>query len=66
MGGKLVRIMWSGGEGGFLGFIRDMGLLDIPCKGKKFGWVSGDGKSKSRIDRFLMSYLVMERWGVVG
>lgn len=47
-------------------FIKGMGLIDIPCKGKSFSWGSGDGKSKSLIERFLMLELVMERWGVVG
>jgi hypothetical protein len=32
-----------------------MELIDIPVLGKKFSWFSGDGKSMSRIDRFLLS-----------
>lgn len=39
----------------FVDFILNYSLMDIPCKGKKFTWFSGDGKSKSRIDRFLIS-----------
>ncbi|XP_058778886.1 uncharacterized protein LOC131652909 [Vicia villosa] len=36
----------------FAEFIHKSSLVDIPCKGKKFSWYSGDGKSMSRIDRF--------------
>ncbi|XP_058726611.1 uncharacterized protein LOC131597971 [Vicia villosa] len=39
----------------FSEFIDESGLMDVPSKGKKFRWYSGDGKSKSRIDRFLVS-----------
>ncbi|CAI8596512.1 unnamed protein product [Vicia faba] len=35
-------------------FIEKIGLVDIPCKGKKFSWYSADGKSMSRIDHFLL------------
>ncbi|XP_058769380.1 uncharacterized protein LOC131643223 [Vicia villosa] len=50
----------------FATFIEDSLLVDIPCKGKKFTWYSGDGKSMSRIDRFLVSDKVVDDWGVVG
>ncbi|XP_058726467.1 uncharacterized protein LOC131597819 [Vicia villosa] len=50
----------------FSEFIDKSGLVDIPCKGKKFSWYSGDRKSMSRLDRFLLSNKVVERWGVVG
>ncbi|XP_058774615.1 uncharacterized protein LOC131648899 [Vicia villosa] len=50
----------------FSGFIEDIGLVDVPCKGKRFSWFSGDGKSKSRIDRFLVSNNIVSSWGVVG
>ncbi|XP_058740866.1 uncharacterized protein LOC131613193 [Vicia villosa] len=33
---------------------------------KKFSWFSGDGKTKSRIDRFLLSSTVVNRWDVIG
>jgi exonuclease III len=36
-------------------FIDEMELIDIPVLGKKLSWFSGDGKSMSRIDRFLLS-----------
>ncbi|XP_058765777.1 uncharacterized protein LOC131639291 [Vicia villosa] len=47
-------------------FIEDSGLIDIPCKGKKYSWYSGDGRAMSRIDRFLVSNVVVNRWGLVG
>lgn len=50
----------------FAEFISDSGLVDVPCKGKNFSWFSGDDKSKSRIDRFLLSSVVVNRWEVVG
>lgn len=40
--------------------------MDIPCKGKKFSWFNDDGKSMTRIDRFLMSSIVVARWEVMG
>lgn len=49
----------------FTDFIQKSALVDISCKGKKFYWYSGDGKSISRIDRFLVSDIVVTRWGVV-
>ncbi|XP_058758041.1 uncharacterized protein LOC131631265 [Vicia villosa] len=50
----------------FSEFIDKSTLVDIPCKGKKFTWFRGDGKAKSRIDRFLLSSVVIDRWEVVG
>ncbi|XP_058783877.1 uncharacterized protein LOC131658622 [Vicia villosa] len=49
----------------FVEFIHNSSLVDLPCKGKKFTWYSGDGKSMSRLDWFLISEEVMDRWGVV-
>ncbi|XP_058756965.1 uncharacterized protein LOC131630196 [Vicia villosa] len=51
---------------GFADFIVESRLVDVPCKGKKFTWYSGDGRSMSRIDRFLVSDKVVNDWGVVG
>ncbi|XP_058763699.1 uncharacterized protein LOC131637125 [Vicia villosa] len=51
---------------GFAEFIEESGLVDVPCKGKKFSWFSGDGKSMSRIDRFIISDKVVNDWGVIG
>lgn len=39
----------------FMKFIDDSDLVDVPFKGKKYTWYSGDGQSKSRLDRFLVS-----------
>lgn len=50
----------------FLDFIDNSSLVDVSCKGKKFSWFIGDGISKSRIDRFLVSDNVVSSWGVVG
>ncbi|XP_058783711.1 uncharacterized protein LOC131658435 [Vicia villosa] len=54
------------GWGEFSNFIDMCGLIDVPCKGKKFSWFSGDGKSKSRLDRFLVDGNIISSWGVVG
>lgn len=43
-----------------------MNLVDLPCLGNTFRWFSEDGKSMSRIDRFLSSDTLIEMWGVVG
>lgn len=50
----------------FSSFIDNSGLEDVPCKGKKYSWYSGNGKPKSRIDRFLLSSKAVNDWGVVG
>ncbi|XP_058764170.1 uncharacterized protein LOC131637587 [Vicia villosa] len=47
-------------------FIEDLDLVDIPCKGKKYSWYSGCGRAMSRIDRFLVSEAVVDRWCLVG
>ena len=39
---------------GFNNFIEGMKLLDIPCVGRKYTWYTPNGKTKSRIDRFLV------------
>lgn len=38
----------------FSDFIEESGLGDVPCKGKKYSWFRGYGKSKNKIDRFLV------------
>ncbi|XP_058759359.1 uncharacterized protein LOC131632631 [Vicia villosa] len=50
----------------FSEFILKSELVDIPCKGNKFSWFSGDGNSMSRIDRFLLSSNVVDRWKIIG
>ncbi|XP_058726658.1 uncharacterized protein LOC131598027 [Vicia villosa] len=47
-------------------FIRESEVEDVPCKGKKYTWFGGNGRSKSRIDRFLVSSNIVRDWGVVG
>ena len=42
-------------------FIDENALLDLPLCGRNFTWYKGDGKSMSRIDRFLLS----EDWCLV-
>ncbi|MCH86118.1 hypothetical protein A2U01_0006972 [Trifolium medium] len=39
----------------FKRFVEEMEVVDVPVLGKKFSWFSADGKSMSRIDRFLLS-----------
>ena len=39
-------------------FIEDNLLIDLPLRGRNFPWFRGDGRSMSRIDRFLLS----DRW----
>ncbi|XP_058751701.1 uncharacterized protein LOC131624805 [Vicia villosa] len=50
----------------FSDFIEVSELVDVPCKGKKYSWFSGDGNSRNRINRFLMADNVVSLWGVVG
>ncbi|XP_058746500.1 uncharacterized protein LOC131619420 [Vicia villosa] len=52
--------------GEFSNFIDRCGLIDVPCKGKKFSWFSGDGKTKSRLDRFLIDGNIISSWSVAG
>lgn len=50
--------MWE-----FRDFLGCSGLVDVPCLGNKFTWFSGDGRSMSRIDRFLLLDSLVGRWG---
>ncbi|XP_058766821.1 uncharacterized protein LOC131640445 [Vicia villosa] len=50
----------------FSGFINDTRLEDVACKGKPLSWFSSDGRTKSRIDRFLMAKKIVDWWGVIG
>ncbi|GAU47952.1 hypothetical protein TSUD_06860 [Trifolium subterraneum] len=43
-----------------------MTLLDVPVLGKKFSWFSANGKSMSRIDRFLLSDGFVSKYGITG
>jgi hypothetical protein len=46
------------GSGYFNQFVGGNCLIDLPLQGRNFTWFRGDGKSMSRIDRFLLS----EKW----
>ncbi|XP_058726281.1 uncharacterized protein LOC131597610 [Vicia villosa] len=48
----------------FKEFIEDMELVDLPTIGGKFTWIKSNGKSMSRIDRFLLSDCFVEDWKV--
>ncbi|CAK8563107.1 unnamed protein product [Lathyrus sativus] len=43
-----------------------MDLVDMPSSGNRFTWYSGDGNSMSKIHRFLVVDVIIDRWGVVG
>jgi hypothetical protein len=43
-----------------------MEVIDVPVLGKKFTWFSADGKSMSRIDRFLLSDGFISMFGISG
>lgn len=47
-------------------FIESTSLEDVPCKGRKYSWCSDNGRSKSRIDMFLVSDSIVSSWGVMG
>jgi len=53
--GRVHSVVWSDN---FNNFINTTALVDLPLRGRKFTWFRGDGKSMSRIDRFLLS----EKW----
>lgn len=38
----------------------------MPCKGNIFCWYIGGGKSMIRLDCFLVSGALIDRWGIVG
>src|SRR3954467_5512721 len=50
----------------FKEFIEEMELVDLPTIGGKFTWIKSNGKSMSRIDKFLLSDSLIEDWKVVG
>ncbi|XP_058733436.1 uncharacterized protein LOC131605055 [Vicia villosa] len=43
-----------------------MNLVDIPTIGGKFTWFNNNGKSMSRIDRFLLTESFIENWNIEG
>ncbi|XP_058767474.1 uncharacterized protein LOC131641186 [Vicia villosa] len=60
--GRMGREVDNGADH-FWKFIDDMDLVDVPCKGKRFSWYSGNGMAMSRIDRFLVLDVIVNRWG---
>ena len=46
------------GSASFNDMIEENCLVDLPLRGRRYTWYPGDGRSMSRIDRFLLS----ERW----
>ena len=46
------------GIANFNQFIDGHLLIDLPLRGRSFTWYHGDGRSMSRLDRFLLS----EEW----
>ncbi|KAK8675611.1 hypothetical protein V6N13_033676 [Hibiscus sabdariffa] len=49
---------------GFVSFVEEAGLLDIPAAGKVFIWY-GAGSKVSRLDRFLVSLMWVEQFHVL-
>ncbi|XP_058726119.1 uncharacterized protein LOC131597438 [Vicia villosa] len=47
-------------------FINDMDWVDLPTIGDKFTWFKSNGKSMSRLDRFLLSESFIHDWRVEG
>lgn len=51
---------------GFLRLIEDCELVDVPCRGKGFNWFKGDKRATTKLDRILLSYVLIDKRGVVG
>jgi exonuclease III len=45
-------------------FMEDLELVDLPLLGRRFTWYHPNGRSMSRIDRFLVSEDWLNDWGV--
>ncbi|XP_068479069.1 uncharacterized protein [Phaseolus vulgaris] len=39
-----------------------MEMVDIPCIGRKYTWYRPNGKAKSRLDKFFMSFEWLQHW----
>jgi len=57
---SLASITRMNGVSFFNSFIDGNVLVDLPLIGRRYTWYRGDGRSMSRIDRFLLS----ENWGL--
>jgi len=55
---SVSSVFHQAGPDNFNGFIANNFLVDLPLKGRTYTWYRGDGRSMSRIDRFLLS----EHW----
>lgn len=49
----------------FKDFVVGLEVIDVPSIGNNFTWFSGDGKSMSKLDRFLLSEQLIDRWKMV-
>lgn len=49
----------------FMDFLGSNYLVDVPSLVNKFTWFSGDGRSMSKINRFLLSHALVDRRGMV-
>ncbi|GAU20900.1 hypothetical protein TSUD_120920 [Trifolium subterraneum] len=56
-----VRVVSNNDSIHFNHFIEESSLIDLPLSGKCFTWFRGDGRSMSRLDKFLLS----EDWCMV-
>lgn len=47
----------------FRAFLETMELVVIPCAGGKFTWFKDNGKAVNRLDKFLLSRKLLDKWG---
>ncbi|CAK8534050.1 unnamed protein product [Lathyrus sativus] len=50
----------------FLAFMFEANMVDLPVSRNNFTWFSGDGKSMSKLYRFLVDDSIINKWGVIG
>jgi len=55
---SVSSVFHQAGPDNFNGFISNNFLVDLPLRGRTYTWYRGDGRSMSRIDRFLL----FEHW----
>lgn len=46
---------------GFFMFIKESEVIDVHCRGKRYSWFKSDERVMSRIGRFLLSDVLIER-----
>lgn len=49
----------------FRKFMEDTEIVDLPCVGSRFTWFKGNGTTMSRLDRFFVSNIMIEDWGIL-